>query len=262
MSPDEFKKDCAAKYTSLDIADYQDMAIVGNEDLARKQKIIDSKEEALSKTNRNLTLLGTDIATEEGMLTAREHEFARSIVDIEKELKRCEAVKASLENEEGAHRKLIGILEEVSTEVETDFSSLSDEVAESLKSILGSGDIEPTVVMKNISDAGSLEVSDAGNNMRELAHLSSGTRDAFVIAARMIMARRAIEGIEKPIFTFDDTFLFMDSTRTKNAIRFLKGIVKENQFGEDAYFVFFTKDKDTFSFIKTEFEDCASYSLR
>jgi uncharacterized protein YhaN len=261
MNLNDFKSDCAAKYQSLDLINHQDLPTIGSEDLTRKQNTIGKKVEALNNINNELTMLGTDIAAEEGQLSSREHEIANNIVEFEKELKRCEVEKEKLQIEERGHRKLLEILEEVSTEVETDFSSLSDEVAKSLNSILGGTVDEPIVSIKDLNNVENLEVSDARKSMRALSHLSSGTRDAFVMAARMIMAKKAVEGIKRPIFTFDDTFLFMDSNRTKNAIQFLKGLVNENQFSDDAYFVFFTKDKDTFFSIKDEFEDCTSYEL-
>nr|MBP7494562.1 hypothetical protein [Spirochaetales bacterium] len=53
-------------------------------------------------------------------------------------------------------------------------------------------------------------------------YLSTGTRDAFFLAARLTLARRSAPSGGRAIIVLDEPFLTLDKNRTENALRVLK----------------------------------------
>lgn len=64
-----------------------------------------------------------------------------------------------------------------------------------------------------------IQVGDAGGGHRSLDHLSTGTKDAVVLAAKLALALQHREG--PGILVLDDPFLAMDDERETRALRLL-----------------------------------------
>ena len=92
-------------------------------------------------------------------------------------------------------------------------------------------------------DAGEAKMKDAGGRLREVRHLSSGTRDLFMLAARLVMAKKsrlAPDGTLSPgMLVLDDPFYTLDAERERAALRLLASF----QRGTGWQIVVFTKDE-------------------
>jgi len=96
-----------------------------------------------------------------------------------------------------------------------------------------------TVSMGNFSMA-NVSVEDAQGASRDSGFLSAGTRDAFLLAARLVLARKSISGA-RAIIVLDEPFLALDRQRTERAL----SILKEFRTATLWQLVLFTKDEET-----------------
>ena len=92
-------------------------------------------------------------------------------------------------------------------------------------------------------DAGEAKLKDAGGRLREVKHLSSGTRDLFMLAARLVMAKKsrlAPDGTLAPgLLVLDDPFYTLDAERERAALKLLASF----QRGTGWQIIVFTKDE-------------------
>jgi DNA repair exonuclease SbcCD ATPase subunit len=83
-------------------------------------------------------------------------------------------------------------------------------------------------------------VTDAGGTYREGEDLSAGTRDAFILASRLVLARKSLGGEEQALIVLDEPFLAMDRKRTCRALQ----VVKEFRHDTGWQLVILTKDEE------------------
>ena len=80
-------------------------------------------------------------------------------------------------------------------------------------------------------DAGEASLKDAGGKLRRVSNLSSGTRDLFMLGARLLMARKARTGpegaISPALLVLDDPFYTLDPQREQAALRLLMEFQRE-----------------------------------
>ena len=106
------------------------------------------------------------------------------------------------------------------------FEALSKEVAGMLGRVL------PGMEARFGSfDAEEAELKDAGGRLRPVKHLSSGTRDLFMLAARLTMARKARLGadgtLSPAVIVLDDPFYTLDPSREAAAMRLLAAFMAD-----------------------------------
>ena len=109
------------------------------------------------------------------------------------------------------------------------YTSLADDSEKMLKELSGDiGEIfkeitreDRRVEMANYS-ANEMEVIDAGGEMRYMNMLSAGTKDAFLLAARLTLAYRSMDPAQKAVLVLDEPFIALDSERCKSALAMLK----------------------------------------
>jgi DNA repair exonuclease SbcCD ATPase subunit len=100
------------------------------------------------------------------------------------------------------------------------------------------GEIVPElrqVEMKEIV-ADSILLTDSGGQLRPLKNLSTGTRDAFLLAARLTLAQRGNTG--PGILILDEPFHNLDAERTEGCLHMLKKIHED----EGWQIILFSKD--------------------
>lgn len=126
-----------------------------------------------------------------------------------------------------------GVYREIETDSSRKFAGLAREVGALLAMVLPGSDLH----------IGSLELEkvtlkDAGGAMRALDELSSGTRDSFMLAARLTLAAAA-RGKEPGLLLLDDPFTALDARRRAAALDLLKYFQKETGW----QLIVFTKDR-------------------
>ena len=134
-----------------------------------------------------------------------------------------------------AQKLFISIAEDSSYKLE----QLSLEIGEKFSALTGTG---RSVKMKSYS-ADNVCVSDSQNLTRNSELLSAGTYDAFLLAARLILARKSLDESKRAIIVLDEPFLSLDRPRTGNALAVLKDFYRNTLW----QIVLFTKDEETAS---------------
>ncbi|MDD2804435.1 MAG: AAA family ATPase [Elusimicrobiales bacterium] len=118
------------------------------------------------------------------------------------------------------------------------FELLAKEVAATLGTVLPG-----TEARFDSFDAAEAKLKDAGGKLRKIRHLSSGLQDLFMLAARLIMARKArmdAEGKVAPaLLVLDEPFYTLDPERERAALQLLGAFQRETGW----QMILFTKDE-------------------
>jgi DNA repair exonuclease SbcCD ATPase subunit len=85
------------------------------------------------------------------------------------------------------------------------------------------------------------EIKDATGSARSKDFLSTGTRDAFLLTARLVLAEKSLNKDNRAIIVLDEPFLALDRQRTGRALEILKKFHRDT----DLQIVIFTKDEET-----------------
>jgi DNA sulfur modification protein DndD len=114
--------------------------------------------------------------------------------------------------------------------------NLSREIGETFSRFVGR---ESRISFETLSvDAAG--VADSEGDLRPETVLSSGTRDAFLLAARLVLARKSVPEGRAAVVVLDEPFMTLDRRRTGNVIV----VLKEFQESSDWQLVLFTKDEE------------------
>jgi len=187
-------------------------------------------------TGLKLTLKGT-----QGYLEGRN--IAGQICAIEREIAKTAAEIEQNELEREAAAEAARIFGEIAADAGRVFEDLAREFARAY------GEILPQARAMEIRGLGKadMKVADAGGEKRSLDLLSSGTRDSFLFAARLCLARRSSEGTS--VLVLDEPFLTFDEDRQRKAVAMLK------KFHDDTgwQIVVLTKDERLVDALKSSF---------
>ncbi|MBD3315225.1 MAG: hypothetical protein GF344_05520, partial [Chitinivibrionales bacterium] len=136
------------------------------------------------------------------------------------------------------------IFAEISANSDAAFGELADDFGKRFASVV---DDKREVRMSGL-DNGAISLSDAGGTIRSLETLSGGTRECFVFAARLALARRAAE--DAAVLVLDEPFLTLDDARRRRAVTMLK------RFWEDTKWqiVVLTKDHELAQLVADTFK--------
>ena len=167
---------------------------------------------------------------EKGML-----EKKARLAEIERQLRAAKIAQelfASIAEDSGL------MLEELSSEIGGLFSSITN--IDTNTDTNTDTKIERAVSMGNFSMA-NISVDDAQGESRDSSFLSAGTRDAFLLATRLVLARKSQDSAARAIIVLDEPFLALDRPRTERTLSILEKFHKATFW----QLVLFTKDKET-----------------
>ena len=138
------------------------------------------------------------------------------ILATERRLETCRAAIRDLNTD----RKAAEMARDLFVELAEDFELLLEKLAQDIAATYGSIVGAPRTVRLGQLDPQSASIIDAGGASRSLGNLSSGTRDAFLLAARLSLAGSMREG--DGIIVLDDPFHAVDKSRAVNLLRLLE----------------------------------------
>ena len=95
-------------------------------------------------------------------------------------------------------------------------AALAGEIETALKGVLPAAAVEISSLA-----LGGVKIKDAGGTLRPAADISSGTRDCFMLAARLAIARKA-RGNRPGLLVLDEPFYTIDGPREQAAVSMLK----------------------------------------
>jgi ABC-type Mn2+/Zn2+ transport system ATPase subunit len=213
--PDTFRRELRRK---LQILDEEGIPGKGLDDAAlqrlrRRQKELREKLEELRK--RELELIGKKEGLA-GEIRGALGKLAGEIVEWEDRLALAEEDIKGKELDKRAAALALDIFREIGDGADLMLAGLSREMETMLGNILPAG---RTVSLTGLEDR-HIQVKDAGGGNRALDHLSTGTKHAMVLAAKLAMALKHRQG--PGILVLDEPFLAMDDGRETRALELLR----------------------------------------
>ena len=201
------------------------------------------KENLLRETKANLEVLRREEMENFGSFNKELGTIGERLRGLPEKIAICEKgllEKTARLTEIGRHLRAAKIAQELFVSIAEDSSlmlqELSSEIGELFSTMTETG---RTVSMGNFSMA-NVSIDDAQGASRDSSFLSAGTRDAFLLAARLVLARKSISGA-LAIIVLDEPFLALDRPRTERALSILKEFHRETLW----QLVLFTKDEET-----------------
>jgi DNA repair exonuclease SbcCD ATPase subunit len=184
----------------------------------------------------------SSVSGERGEANAVFGELPQKIAAEEKILGETEARLGALKTELRAREIAGEIFASLAEDTGRMLRSLSDEIEAVFSSFTSGGGAKTRGVgLKSFSmDGDTVTAADESGAVRELANLSAGTRDAFILAARLILAVKSRPGgIGVPVI-FDESFTALDRKRTEQALKILAEFREKTGW----QIIFFTKDPE------------------
>ncbi len=199
--------------------------------------------EELSAVHKELAALASSEASVRSRLDKGEGEVKGSlgelpveIYEAEKTLQRCENELLAMEIDRKAAALARDIFVDMSQDSESIFLDLSADIARFLDGMIPGGrDVNLTGLKSD-----NIKVTDAGGSLRLLEHLSTGTRDAFHLAARLALTRRMHQKDTPALILLDEPFHSLDTSRSLTALHVLLKFHQEHRW----QVVLFTKEKN------------------
>ncbi len=206
----------------------------------KKEKEILSKE--LDQLTKELKEVEKRISEKKGRLSNITESLVK-YADLQSEAKKIENRLREIRNMQNAYQKLSMILSEMMNDITLTFRQIAKEISNEY------GEFFPhfkDVEISSINDIEKFYIKDKYMEKRSINHLSTGTRDMFIFAFRILLAKKF--GIGK-FLIFDEPFLALDEERVEKMIEILKKFYDENHW----QLIFFTKDSLIKKFILKKF---------
>ncbi len=213
-------------------------------ELRQHRKDLEHEFRQLAKTSGNMEgELGTSMTG----LNREIHKLEQRIVPLENELEQM-----------ALDRKAAARAATLFSAIASDQSALFREIAGDFAGKFSRLVERERAVELNSFQEDSLAIEDAGGTMRSLSHLSSGSRDAFVFATRLALAKRNLDSNHgDPILILDDPFITLDEVRVDGALK----ILGEYQQETKSQLIFFTKDPSLAERIEKRSKDIVRYNI-
>jgi uncharacterized protein YhaN len=174
-------------------------------------------------------------------------------VKIEKEIRLKEEACNKKMLEMDSMRLLKAIVSEIAVDATEKFSVLSESINKYLSVIL---DKNSNIKLAGFTNLDDVQCLDHYDHVREANQLSSGTKDALVLAARLALLEKV--DLQKDAFLIlDDPFVLMDYERQNKAINALKKFYDDTKIA----IVVFTKDQTVRDMVKAQFGGAETVEL-
>ncbi|MCX7787977.1 MAG: hypothetical protein N2442_09805 [Spirochaetes bacterium] len=212
-----------------------------------------AQEESLEREEKRLIQI---VNRKKGEVSGAYRDLPERIVRKEKDLFQAKALLKEKERSLKGAERAAELFRSLSEDNDALLSSLSEEIGNVFSRIAPVKGEKRTVegsrkVSLKTFSLKETEVMDAGGSLRpfgaierradnEGVFLSSGTRDAFLLAARLTLARKAIPGHGTAILVMDEPFLTLDIERVDRAIE----VLQEFHQATGWQIFFFTKEKE------------------
>lgn len=202
-------------------------------ELRRLQAQVGQLQSQLQQVQEKRGRLAAQLHREQGEIAGSLGKLPDTIAETERRLRAVESRMTELRLD----REAAAVARDIFRAIDEDSEAVLVSLAEEIGTLFG--ELVPEVREVRISSLteDALALQDAGGTVRPIPHLSHGTRHAFALAARLILAERAAE--EPGVLVLDEPFHALDEARTRNALGLLQRFQQRNGF----QLVLFTKDE-------------------
>jgi DNA sulfur modification protein DndD len=202
-----------------------------NEILALKRTANDKSQE-IADISKELQKLREELKEKGGVIRGSLGDIPDQIIHEEGRIQKYDGMIENNLVEREAAELASKIFSIVAQDSDAALGELSKSLGEEFGEIVGT----PRKVTVSDLDTSSISMTDAGGAERPLEDLSSGTRNSFLFAARLALAKRAAG--DRSLLILDEPFTSFDSERLGNGLAMLKKFRDEN----DWQVIFLTKD--------------------
>ncbi|MEQ9364728.1 MAG: AAA family ATPase [Leptospirales bacterium] len=190
------------------------------------QNQISRERMQLDQLSRAERELGEKRAGDSGELRGALQRLTAELGGLEQSTLRLRADIAARELDKDAAGAALKIFEDLRSDNNVLLEQLLGELGHSVRKIL------PGVASMSLQQDGDfalqeLLIPDAGGTERPIEHLSSGTRDSFVFAARIALAGHSREENDPAMLILDEPFLTLDEPRERQCLEFLREFQQE-----------------------------------
>jgi len=196
----------------------------GEEEIRRLERDLQERSDRLDALREEQRRTALMKERQQGEISGSLGSLPQEIADLELSLLEREQSLKVMEIDKKAACLVRDIFEEIAVDTENVLVELGRELAEQF------GEIVPE--MREISLTGlsteSIAVTDAGGASRRIGHLSSGTRDAFLFAARLALARRGHP--ERALLILDEPFHALDAERVGKVLTMIRKFQLETEW--------------------------------
>ena len=217
-----------------------------------RNSLVLSKKERDGLREKETAVAG-EIGKKTGIVEDGSGRILKGILDAGKEIsetqKKIDDMRLS--------RKAASIAAEIFRGLAADSNEMLAELGRELEASFGELLPEIRQVTVNNFALEDIQVADKGKTLRPIHHLSRGTRDSFVFAARLTMAVKADPANKKRLLMLDEPFYTFDQDRTKLALRMVRKVQNEREW----QVVLFTKDLNLAGSAKEILKNPVSYNL-
>ncbi|GAB6089589.1 ATP-binding protein [Spirochaeta dissipatitropha] len=173
-------------------------------------------------------------------------------LELETELQMVNRNISELELQRTAAAAAAEIIQELHSDTGEQLGQLSAQVSDWFGDILG---VSRSVDFQGFEHS-QIRIQDARGEARAVEQLSSGTRDAFYLAARLAMV--AESDLPEGIIILDDPCVYLDPERSRQAVRILFRFLEKTRH----QVLFFTKDTELASEIITAASEINGLSMQ
>ncbi len=195
----------------------------GMQRLRQERKTAQLERERLVKEEEAMRLRREGMA---GEIRGAVGNLAQDIVAGEDAVVTLEAEIQSKELDKRAAALALSIFRTMGDGADQLLAGLAGEMETMLKNILPNGN-ERGLALPGLSVA-QIEVQDALGKSRPLEHLSTGTRDAVVLAAKLALALKSRQS--PGVLVLDEPFLAMDAARESRALQWVLDFQSRHQW--------------------------------
>jgi DNA repair exonuclease SbcCD ATPase subunit len=156
------------------------------------------------------------LSNRRGLVQGGLDDLPQLIVETEAELYRTRAALEDITQRKASARLARDIFRDLMHGIDSSLEGLAAEISSSYARIVGeTRDVKVTGLATN-----RIHPEDASGDLRPIEGLSAGTKDAFFLAAKLVLARKAQDG--QALVVLDDPFLLLDDRRRDRSLELLR----------------------------------------
>ena len=216
--------------------------------LENERDIVNEEIERLRKDREDLAAVVTE---QKGIVKGSLGDIPERIVRIERSLHKMEDDINDLETTRKAAEIAASLFDQLVGDTRAGFLALASDIAALFSEFF------PDMRFREIPelDEGQIKVGDAGGVLRSLENLSRGTRDSFLLAARLALALRSFAG--QGVMVLDEPFHSLDAERQRKALSLLASFHRKRGW----QIILFSKEVDIVVGVKELFPDAVIHIL-
>lgn len=193
-----------------------------HDEVRRLERELEHKSSQIQELIRQISDRKSTAAHERGEIRGVLGNLPEEIISIESALEQKERAVRNLRIDRMAAEMARDFFAQISQDSESMLQELSNELVHYVRvAIPGQRMVKITEL-----DTSSIEVTDSAGDLRTIDHLSKGTQDAFVLAARIALVKRAHPG--EGILILDEPFYSLDPERVHRSLSMLSSFQKQN----------------------------------